>query len=100
MNYYFGKKTRLIITYCTKCQWLLRAAWIAQELLATFGEELEEVTLQPGTNGVFEIRMNDDLIWSLKLVGRFPKAKEIKICVRDLIAQYPFLDDVNRQHRG
>ena len=100
MNDYCGKKPRLIITYCTKCQWLLRAAWIAQELLTTFSEELEEVTLQPGTKGVFEIRINNDLIFSLKQAGRFPEIKEIKRCVRDLIVQYPCTGDVNRQHLG
>ena len=30
------------ITYCTQCQWLLRAGWMAQELLSTFGPELGE----------------------------------------------------------
>ena len=43
------------ITYCTQCQWLLRAGWMAQELLSTFGTELGEVTLVPGTGGVFTI---------------------------------------------
>ncbi|TIP36311.1 MAG: selenoprotein, partial [Mesorhizobium sp.] len=28
------------ITYCTQCQWLLRAGWMAQELLSTFGTDL------------------------------------------------------------
>ena len=34
---------------------LLRAAWMAQELLSTFGTDLGEVSLQPGTGGVFVI---------------------------------------------
>ena len=37
------------ITYCTQCQWLLRAGWMAQELLSTFATELGEVALVPGT---------------------------------------------------
>ena len=27
------------ITYCRLCGWLLRAGWMAQELLTTFAEE-------------------------------------------------------------
>lgn len=27
------------IEYCTQCRWLLRAAWMAQELLVTFEED-------------------------------------------------------------
>lgn len=30
----------LAIEYCTGCRWLLRAAWMAQELLTTFEKEL------------------------------------------------------------
>ena len=73
------------ITYCTQCRWLLRAAWLAQELLTTFELDLTSVALKPGTNGVFEITVNQQLIFSRKDAGRFPEAKEIKQLVRDLI---------------
>jgi selenoprotein W-related protein len=33
------------IVYCTQCNWLLRAAWIAQEILSTFGQDIGAVTL-------------------------------------------------------
>ena len=78
---------RIEIEYCTGCRWLLRAAWIAQELLGTFESELEAVTLKPGsTGGIFEIRLNDATIWSRKARGRFPEIKELKQLVRDAVA--------------
>ena len=80
------QKPRVSITYCTQCRWLLRAAWLAQELLTTFEQELGEVALRPGTGGVFEIQVGDELIWSRKQEGRFPEAKEVKQRVRDRIA--------------
>ena len=80
------QKPRISIRYCTQCRWLLRAAWLAQELLTTFEQELGEVALQPGTGGVFEIRIGDELIWSRKQEGRFPEAKEVNQRVRDQIA--------------
>ncbi len=79
-------KPRVDITYCTQCRWLLRAAWLAQELLSTFVEELGEVALIPAKGGVFDIRVNGSLIWSRKEQGRFPEAKEIKQRLRDHIA--------------
>ncbi|MEI2743573.1 MAG: SelT/SelW/SelH family protein [Candidatus Competibacter sp.] len=79
-------KPRVSITYCTQCRWLLRAAWLAQELLTTFEQELGEVALCPGTGGVFEIWADEHLIWSRKEEGRFPEAKEVKQRVRDHIA--------------
>jgi predicted Rdx family selenoprotein len=40
-------KPNVGITYCTGCRWLLRAAWLAQELLTTFDTEIASVTLIP-----------------------------------------------------
>jgi selenoprotein W-related protein len=77
---------RVEIRYCTKCKWLLRSAWMAQELLTTFPEELGEVALAPGEAGVFDIRVDGDLIWSRQQQERFPEIKELKQLVRDRIA--------------
>jgi selenoprotein W-related protein len=78
-------KHNIEITYCTQCRWLLRAAWLAQELLTTFEQDLAGVSLRPGSNGIFDISLNQKLIFSRKEAGRFPEAKEIKQLVRDRI---------------
>jgi selenoprotein W-related protein len=77
---------RLEIVYCTQCRWLLRASWLAQELLTTFPTELAEVALVPGAAGIFEVRLDDRLIFSRAEAGRFPEPKEIKQRVRDQVA--------------
>ena len=77
---------RVEIEYCTQCRWLLRAAWMAQERLTTFEQELGEVALIPGISGVFEVRVEGETVWSRKERGRFPEAKEIKQLVRDRVA--------------
>ena len=77
---------RIEIKYCKQCRWRLRATWMAQELLTTFQDDLDEVALIPGTNGVFEIRVRDTVIWSRVTKGRFPEAREVKQLVRDQIA--------------
>jgi len=74
------------ITYCTQCRWMLRAAWMAQELLTTFEQELSEVRLRPGTGGVFEVVANGTMVWSRSAEGRFPDVKELKQRVRDQVA--------------
>jgi len=78
-------KHNIEITYCTQCRWLLRAAWLAQELLTTFEQDLASVALKPGSNGIFDITVNQQLIFSRKAAGRFPEAKEVKQLVRDQI---------------
>ena len=56
---------------------------MTQELLTTFDEEITELSLIPGTGGIFEVEVNDKLIWSLKKEGRFPEIKELKKLIRD-----------------
>jgi selenoprotein W-related protein len=77
---------RVEIVFCTQCRWLLRAGWLAQELLTTFAAELGEVALVPGTGGIFEVWLGDQVIWSRNEQGRFPEAKEVKQLIRDRIA--------------
>lgn len=89
------RQPRLEIEYCTQCNWLLRAGWTAQELLTTFSAELGEVALIPGTGGVFEIRVEDELVWSRKEQG-FPDIAKLKQLVRDRIAPGRDLGHVDR----
>ena len=77
-------KPHIAITYCTQCNWLLRAAWMAQELLSTFGQDLGAVSLIPSTGGAFEITLDGETIWERKRDGGFPEAKVLKQRVRDL----------------
>ncbi len=87
---------RVEIEYCTQCQWLLRAAWLAQELLSTFNTELGEVALQPGTGGIFEVRADGTTVWSRTLDGGFPQPKDLKQRVRDVIAPEKDLGHADR----
>ena len=75
------------ITYCRLCGWGLRAGWMAQELLTTFAEEIGTLALTPdASGGVFEVRVDGEIVWSRKEQGRFPDIKELKQLVRDRIA--------------
>ncbi len=80
------KEPRLEIEYCTRCRWLPRATWMAQELLTTFEAELGEVALIPGTNGVFEVRLDGESVWSRRTDAAFTDAAELKRLIRDRIA--------------
>ncbi len=89
-------KPRITITYCTQCNWLLRSAWMTQELLSTFSLELGAVALVPGTGGIFEIRCDGELIWERKRDGGFPDVKTLKQLVRDRIDPDRNLGHVDR----
>jgi selenoprotein W-related protein len=72
------------IRYCTQCRWLARACWIAQELLTTFPVELE-LTLEPGTGGIFDVELDGAIIFSRAERKRFPEPKELKQKIRDRV---------------
>jgi selenoprotein W-related protein len=90
------KEPRVAIHYCTQCRWLLRAAWMGQELLTTFEQELGELALLPGTGGVFDIYVGNERIWSRAEQGRFPDIKELKQLVRNHIAPHKTLGHSER----
>jgi selenoprotein W-related protein len=75
---------------------MLRAAWLAQELLSSFESDVEGVTLKPGSGGVFEIRVGDTRLWSRAADGGFPDIKVLKQRVRDAVAPGRDLGHVDR----
>jgi len=80
-------KPRLALEYCPRCGWLLRSAWLAQELLTTFSDELGEVALRPAeVAGTFRVFLDGEEIFDRKKAGGFPEIKALKQQVRDLIA--------------
>ena len=80
-------KPIITLEYCPKCNWLLRSAWMAQELLTTFADDLHGVLLQPShVSGRFSVRMGEQVLFDRKAAGRFPDIKELKQLVRDAAA--------------
>ena len=77
-------KAAITINYCSQCNWMLRASWMAQELLHTFSTDIGSVTLVPGTGGIFTITVDDVQIWDRKQDEGFPDAAELKRRGRDI----------------
>jgi selenoprotein W-related protein len=77
---------RVEITYCTKCRFMLRAGWMAQELLTTFADELGEVALRPGSGGIFEVTLDGEVIASNRGDRQMPDPGQVKRLIRDRIA--------------
>lgn len=79
------RRPAVTLTYCMQCNWLLRTAWMAQELLQTFGQDIGSVTLVPGTGGIFTITVDGEMVWDRKAMGGFPDAKTLKQILRDRV---------------
>lgn len=78
-------RPRVSIEYCRQCRFILRATWMAQELLMSFAEEIGELALVPASGGVFEVRVDGECVFSRQVEGRFPESKELKQLIRDRI---------------
>ena len=86
---------KVSIEYCSRCNWMLRSAWLSQELLTTFNGTLAEVSLVPNHegSGTFVCTLvtadgddvTEEIIWDRKEEGSFPEAKALKQKVRDVL---------------
>ncbi|MBS1610293.1 MAG: SelT/SelW/SelH family protein [Bacteroidetes bacterium] len=80
-------KPIITIEYCPKCHWLLRAAYMAQEFLTTFEEDIKSVALVPSEiNGRYTIHIDEEKVFDRKVYGGFPEIKELKQIIRDKVA--------------
>ena len=55
--------TSVDIEYCVPCGHLDRAVRTQRELLETFGQRLDGVRLTTGDGGVFQVRVDGELVW-------------------------------------
>ena len=79
-------KPTVIIEYCPRCHWLLRAAYMAQEFLTTFLDDIDSVTLKPSEiSGRYLISINKEVVFDRKQNGGFPEIKELKQIIRDKV---------------
>ena len=64
------------IVYCRPCKFQPRAVKLADELLS-LGPSIDSITLVPGSGGVFDVFINDELVFSRHREGRFPETSEV-----------------------
>ena len=65
---------------------MLRAAWLAQELLTTFEDDLSEVAIVPGSGGIFEVMLDGQTIATNRDKRPMPEAADVKRAIRDRVA--------------
>lgn len=81
-----NSKPTVSIEYCPKCNWMLRAAYMAQEILSTFSDDVHAVALIPSeTSGKYTICVDDEILFDRKTKEQFPEIKELKQLIRDRI---------------
>ena len=78
---------------------MLRAAWMAQEFLTTFGDELDLVSLKPSEDsGIFLIFVDKQIVFNRKDFGGFAEPKVLKQLIRNKIAPDKNLGHAERKN--
>jgi selenoprotein W-related protein len=77
---------RVEITYCRRCKFLLRATWLGTEILTAFPEEIGELAIVPGSGGIFEVKLDGEVVATNRGGAPIPDAAEVKRALRDRIA--------------
>jgi selenoprotein W-related protein len=77
------------IEYCLECCETLRALHEAEGILMQFEDRLQQVVLIPGGNGVFEVTVDDRLIFSKRRLGRHAEEGEVPRLVGEALAASP-----------
>ena len=55
--------TRVEVEYCVPCGMLNRAKDVAGAVLEQFGESVDEVALVTGDDGIFVVRVDDEVVF-------------------------------------
>lgn len=76
-------KKLLSVEYCTGWGYLSRAVALVENLLNQHKEGFETVSLIPSSGGVFEVKLDDDLLFSKKELDRFPEEDEVQKLVKE-----------------
>ena len=59
---------------------------LAESLLNEHKDEIVELVLIPSGGGVFEVKLEDRLLFSKKSIDRFPEEDEVESAIREAMA--------------
>jgi predicted Rdx family selenoprotein len=55
-------------------------------LLETHEHELGSLEIVPGANGIFDVHVDDRLVFTKSMLGRYPEPDDVLPLVRDALA--------------
>ncbi len=65
------------ITYCVPCRYQFKALEDAGAILGTYGERITSLRLVPGKDGVYDVRLDGELLFSLDQAEHFPETRQL-----------------------
>ena len=78
-------KVNIEIIYCGSWNYAPRATSLVADILDEFQSVIESIRLVPSTGGVFEVSVDDELIFSKKKLERHAEPDEVIDIFRNII---------------
>ncbi len=69
--------SKVRITYCLPCRYQAKAVQDADALLKEFGSRIETLELVPGEHGVYDVAVDDEIVYSIEQEHRFPEIPDL-----------------------
>ncbi len=74
------------IEYCVECMYLGRALEVAEALLRDFSQQIDGLTLVPGTRGVFDVSLDGESVRAIEPGELPPSAGDVHARVATIFA--------------
>jgi len=81
----YQHKINVSIEYCVPCDYSKHALAAARELVKNYQHVIDELTFKMGSKGVFEVKADDEVLFSKKALGRHPKPGEVLQAFQELV---------------
>ena len=80
------EKHDVTIEYCVPCSFLPKAVAVVDELMSSYQHVINNLTLVTGTKGVFDVRIDDRLVFSKQSIqNRHAQPGEIADLFREVV---------------
>lgn len=79
------QKYQVSVEYCVPCDYSAQAFQVTEELLRNYQHVIDRLELITGSNGAFEIKVNNEPLFSKKALKRHPEPGEVLRLFKDMV---------------
>lgn len=79
------KKYHVSVEYCVPCDYSAQAFQVTEELLRNYQHVIDRLELITGSNGAFEVKVNNEPLFSKKALKRHPEPGEVLRLFKDVV---------------
>ena len=79
------KKYHVSVEYCVPCDYSAQAFQVTEELLRNYQHVIDRLELITGSNGAFEVKVNNEPLFSKKALKRHPEPGEVLRLFKEVV---------------